>query len=816
MSEPAALADHLDQQSAAILAHWRATVEQDADLPDASRLPHAEFLDHIPALLERLAERLRGLPADAVGVAQQHGGHRWRQGYDISEVVSEFGHLRAALRRATNDFARGHGWGLDRFAAALETIDDVLDEATAESVRQFQEDSQAETQQALAEVKDRQRLIEDSWLSARLERTKLRGILRCLPVAVWVADAEGTIVGTNAEAERMQGFAPGAGTGGRLNVHDHPAEYRLNFPDGSECPPDRVPAARALSGEVVTREEYVWELRGGRRVLSVNASPLHDGEDGPVVGAVIVAVDVTESKRFQAALAEAEAQFRVIAEKSPVMIWRTDPSGGCDYVNQTWCEFRGLGPGHHLGEGWADGLHHDDRDRVLDELRLALVRRSVFEMSYRMKRHDGVFRWVNDRGTPFYDHEGKFCGYLGSCLDITPRIELEEALERQRALAEEASRHKTRLVSALSHDVRTPLNAVVLAAQLMEVLLDGNADAEVQECLRTIRHSVRNVLDLLGDLLDLSKLDAGATPPEVSRFPLEPVLAECLASIEPQARQKGLDVRLEPDGLAGVSFETDRSKLKQVLANFLSNALRYTERGHVRLYGERTDDQVRIIVEDTGVGIAVADQARIFDEFAVLDTPQHKTGEGTGLGLAICRRLAMLLGGEIRLSSAPGVGSTFSLVLPASVLTLTAPAAVEVRGASGGFDGAGAVLIAEDHADSRHTLARFLRRMGFRVLEAGNGRDALAAARQEPDLRVVLMDVNMPEMDGVEATLALRADPTLASVPIFALTGDVTVGNQHRIAEAGVNGYLEKPVTWDALREALDSVGPRTGVGKNG
>ncbi len=683
MTEPAVLADHLDQQSEAILAHWRTTVEQDRDVPEANRLSRSEFLDHIPALLERLAERLRGLPSDPAREGQRHGEHRWRQGYDLAEIVTEFGHLRSALRQSSTEFARANHWSLERFEAALAAIDDVLDEATAESVRQFQEDSQAESQQALAELKTRQRAIEDAWVSAKLERSKLRTILRSLPVAVWVVDGDGTIIGSNDAAERLLGFDPVTASAEPTNVHNLGPEYQITYHDGTICPHDALPVIRALRGEVVSQEEYAWVLQGVTRNLSINATPLTD-TDGAVVGAVVAVVDLTAHKRFEA------------------------------------------------------------------------------------------------------------------------------ALEQQKALAEDASQHKTRLVSALSHDVRTPLNAVVLAAQLLDVHLDGSSDSEVQECLRTIRHSVRNVLDLLGDLLDLSKLDAGATPQEVSRFPLEPVLAECLASIEPQARQKGLDVRLEPGPLAGVSFETDRSKLKQVLANLLSNALRYTDRGRVRLYGERVDDRVRIVVEDTGIGIAPDDQSRIFEEFAMLDHPHRPPGEGTGLGLAICRRLSSLLGGTIQLRSTPGVGSTFVLDLPASVLTLTAPAAIEIRGASGGFDGAGAVLIAEDHPDSRHTLARFLRRMGFRVLEAGNGRDALTAARQEPDLRVILMDVNMPEMDGVEATLALRADPRLTAVPIFALTGDVTVGNQHRIAEAGVNGYLEKPVTWDALREALDSVGPRT------
>ncbi|MBV8077175.1 MAG: response regulator, partial [Planctomycetaceae bacterium] len=505
---------------------------------------------------------------------------------------------------------------------------------------------------------------------------------------------------------------------------------------------------------------------------------------------------------LEARLAASEAQFRSIAEKLPVMVWRTNVLGLCDYVNQAWSDFRGRGRDRDLGEGWVEGVHPDDRPACLARWREAFERREPFGMTYRLLREDGQYRWVSDRGTPYFDPQGAFLGYLGTCMDITEQEELKRKLE-------EASQHKTRLVSALSHDARTPLNAVFLAAQLLESHLDGAQDAEVQQCLRTIRHSVRNVLDLLGDLLNLSRIDAGALPAEVTRFRLEPCLAECLASIEPQARLKGLDVRLEPGDLADTSLETDRSKLKQILANLLSNALRYTERGHIRIYGERTTDAIRIAVEDTGTGISPADQSRIFDEFAVLENSRRELGEGTGLGLAICRRLAELLKGEITLHSVPGVGSTFALVLPISVLTLNLPRPSDNAPFEKPTGDQGAVLVAEDHPESRQTLAKVLRRMGYRVLEADNGRDALTLAERER-LHAVLMDVNMPVMNGIEATLALRAQPRFRDLPIFALTGDVTLDNQRRIDEAGVDGYLEKPVTWDALRQALGSLGNRS------
>jgi signal transduction histidine kinase/ActR/RegA family two-component response regulator len=715
MREPALLADHLDEQTDTILAVWRATVERDGDVPEAERLSDREFLDHVPALLDRLADRLRGRPADVGAEGRKHGEHRWRQGYDVGALINEFEHLRTALCRATAQYARENDWGLSRLEGAFEAINDVLGEAAAESVRQFQDDSQAQTRMALAEACDRQRAAEQAREIARSEQDKLRTILASLPVAVWVVDAAGTFVAGNNLADEIHASVDPSYIG-RTNVHNLGPRYRLFRSDRSPYLGDELPLCRALQGETVLQEELIWEIRGEPHTLLVNAVPLRTGS-GVIDGAVSVAQDVSERKRAEEEL-----------------------------------------------------LAH------------------------------------------------------------------EEALKEQRARAEEASQHKTRLVAALSHDIRTPLNAVVLAVQLLEIHLKGAGtgtgvatgtvetapDVEIQESLRTIRHSVKNVLDLLGDLLDLTKIDAGVVRPEVSQFALDPVLAECLASIEPQARLKGLDIRLEPGNLTGRSLETDRAKLKQILANFLSNAVRYTERGRVGIGAELRAGQVRIAVADTGVGIDSRDQEKIFDEFAVLEHPRRRIGEGTGLGLAICRRLAGLLRGSITLASAPGSGSTFSLVLPDSVLVSVTSASAsgaetdsdsapdpEARAAvARPRDGLGAIVVAEDHDESRQTLARVLRRLGYLALEATNGREALDLIESSRPL-AVLMDVNMPVMDGVDATLALRGDPRWRDIPIFALTGDVTPDNQRRIGEAGVTGYLEKPVNLELLKQALTALNGR-------
>jgi len=785
MSETALLADHIDRQIDSILTVWKQTVERFGDVPDAGRLSDREFADHIPDLLERLAARLRGEVADAAEAGQKHGQHRWSQGYDIAEVVTELGHLRSTLVRDLFKFARRHHFDDSRIEHMIEAIDAVIDEAMAQSVRQFQEDGLSLNRTLLDEYERRK-------ADAEADRIKVQTVLKLLPVGVWVVDASGDFLGINREAERLQALTL-AETPDKLHLGALPLIQRVYRPDGSEYAAADLPLARALRGETIVQEDMTWPTKAGLLSITTDATPITSA-DGSILGAIVVVQDISDRKRLEADLAISEARFRAIVEKSPVLNWRTDQAGQVDFFNQTWLDFRGRTDDQESRDGWAEGVHPDDLARRLESFRRAFEHREPFAMVYRLRDAGGHYRWMTDRAAPYHDGRGTFLGYLGSCLDISDRIEMEAKLEQQ-------SQHKSRLMSALSHDARTPLNAVVLSAKLLESQAKDQDDPEVQECLTTIRNSVRNVLDLLSDLLDLSRIDAGATLAETSRFELRATLAECLSSIEPQARAKGLEICLDAGGLDRARVDTDRAKLKQILSNLLSNALRYTESGSIRLFATRSDATLKIGVQDTGVGIAQADHRRIFDEFAVLEHPNRARTEGTGLGLAICRRLANLLHGEIQLESEPGRGSTFTLALPDSVLTSeTAPA--EPAGVAPARDFTGAILIAEDHSDSRKTLAKVLRRMGYRVLEAGDGMQVLDLVRQETPM-VILMDVNMPELDGVETTLAIRRDPATRSIPIFALTGDVSVLNQQRIGDAGVDGYLEKPVTWEKLEAAL-------------
>ena len=299
MSQTAALADHIDDRTDSIIAVWRATVERKGDVPDAGRLSYVEFVDHVPEILDRIADRLRGDADEADDSGKKHGRVRWKQGYDVAEVVVELGHLRAALLDATFAHARELASDWESIERAVGAINAVLDDVAAESVAQFQQETRAEAQGLLAEAELRRSAVDG-------ERGKLQTVLNNLPVGVWVVNAAGKVIALNREAERLQGF-PASATIGRVDLHDHRPHYDLAAPDGRELTSEELPAIRALRGEDVAQQEMLWRVGGEERSTITNASPLRDA-GGAIAGAVVVAQDVSERVRLQADLGCSEGR----------------------------------------------------------------------------------------------------------------------------------------------------------------------------------------------------------------------------------------------------------------------------------------------------------------------------------------------------------------------------------------------------------------------------------------------------------------------------------------------------------------------------
>lgn len=519
-------------------------------------------------------------------------------------------------------------------------------------------------------------------------------------------------------------------------------------------------------------------------------------------------------QRTNQELARSESRFRMLADSAPSLIWMTDAEGNCTYLNRRWVEFTGCSPGEHLGDGWLNVVHPGDCGRVREVFRLGVETGSPVDLEYRARRHDGEYRWLLDYGVPIKDGEDRVVGYIGSCIDITERKQMEESLRSAKAEAEAATRAKSEFLANMSHEIRTPMAAILGYADL---LLDPEHSASDRvEYIQTIRRNGEHLLTVINDILDLSKIEAGKL--EIHLQACNPVqAAEDAASLmQVRAASKRLEFRVEHEWPLPASFQSDPLRLRQILVNLIGNAIKFTDHGHVvvRTRLVRTDQAAQLIfeVEDTGIGMSAEQLQHLFKPFSQVDTSATRRFGGTGLGLNISRRLARMLGGDITATSEPEKGSTFRLEIPLGAFEplelVHAPAKPTEPDAQPGDRGPvrleARILLAEDGPDNQRLISFLLKKAGAEVEIAPNGRVAvqmtLEAHRAGRPFHLILMDMQMPEMDGYAATSKLRLKGCTA--PIIALTAHAMSGDRERCIGAGCDDYLTKPVNRQQLLEA--------------
>jgi len=396
-------------------------------------------------------------------------------------------------------------------------------------------------------------------------------------------------------------------------------------------------------------------------------------------------------------------------------------------------------------------------------------------------------------------------------------------LSRLNAELERASRMKDEFLASMSHELRTPLNAVLGMAEALQEGVFGSANERQTRSLRVIVDSGRHLLALINDILDVSKVEAGKVALEPATHAVAPLLDAALHIVRRAAEKKGLSVEhaVAPNGL---EVRADARRLKQILVNLLSNAVKFTPAGGtIGVEASGDDEEVRIVVRDTGVGIAKEDLPRLFRPFSQLDSSLSRRHEGTGLGLVLVRKLAELHGGNVYLESEPGHGTRVTVTLPRyGPAAFGGPEGNGKDGARGG-EGDGVarasdaavnvlqacrvgtgplILLAEDNEANLETLVAYLEEAGFRIAVAHDGEEAEARARElKPDL--VLMDIQMPKVDGLEATRRLRASPETRALPIVALTALAMPGDRERCLAAGADEYLSKPLRLPFVVETI-------------
>ena len=641
--------------------------------------------------------------------------------------------------------------------------------------------------------------------------------------------------------------------------------------------------------------------------------------------------DIAECKHVKEAMSDGESRFRIIADNAPVLIWTAGLDNRCEFFNKVWLQFTGRSMEQEVGNGWAECVHSEDLQYCLNTYQAAFDAQQEFTMEYRLRRFDGEYRWLLDKGVPRYDEQGVFLGYIGSCFDITERKQLndqlrisesmkkavlessldaiitidmlgnicrfnqaasrmfgytigdvlgkpmhelfmperfhelyrqgfqhylttgesnmmgqrieqiarhrllgefpvemavtaihsgdqsyftatlrditeakrvEATLREGRELAEQENHVKSLFLAMMSHEIRTPLNAL-LGTQ--ELLADTPLDATQKSYLKVAKDAGIQLLMLVNDILDLTKVESGKLELENTVFDVEQVINEVVAIVFDGAKSKNLVLSLElaPDLSPWISG--DPWRFRQVLLNLLSNAIKFTSNGSVTVKlsprpAEACDGALLIEVIDTGIGIADDVQPKLFNLFTQADSSDTRKYGGSGLGLVISKRLVELWGGHLGLESQLGVGSRFwfSCGETAVAQTLLTSANAITNTLDLPFVAA-RLLLVEDSLANQAVLGALLSNAGHQVDFADCGAAGIKAARTK-DYDLIFMDVSMPDMTGMEATRSIRLlGGAAATVPIIALTAHAFKGYEEQCMAAGMNGFATKPVNKTAL-----------------
>ncbi|MGB5724879.1 MAG: ATP-binding protein [Parasphingorhabdus sp.] len=505
------------------------------------------------------------------------------------------------------------------------------------------------------------------------------------------------------------------------------------------------------------------------------------------------------------------------------VIFRTNGDLEWEFLNSAWEKLTGRSIKDSLGQNIAD-LFDIDGLKVLEShiesIRSGTVRRSRFEGS--LHRQDGSEVDIELTFSRLPSDDGSFVGIVGSIRDVTERKWMEQNLVSAREGAEKAADAKTRFLASMSHEIRTPMNGVLGFAQL---LMDSDLPAEQKSHARIILESGNAMMRLLNNILDISKVEAGQTNSTIKPMSMQHVLKSCVGLMAPIAHQKKFDLKLEIDQTVPELVLADGDHLRQIMLNLLGNAVKFTKTGAVTV-AARADNAdagkiiMHVMVSDTGIGIPSDRLEAIFSPFEQADTDTSQRFGGTGLGLTISRQLVSIMNGTIEVRSTEGKGTTFHIQFPVGEHSTTsidkksqtenlmpAGSGGQIEEPDGSADN-GKILVAEDHDINQILITEMIKRLGYQTVLAVNGEDAVekveAAARENAPFDLVLMDVQMPVMDGYEATETIRMNGHCeAELPILAITANAYPEDIDHCLQSGMQGHISKPVMIGTLQSSL-------------
>ena len=483
----------------------------------------------------------------------------------------------------------------------------------------------------------------------------------------------------------------------------------------------------------------------------------------------------------------------------------------------------GVSPDSFSGkyEDWFQCIHPDDQDCVKQAEQKAHQGDKECRVELRIIRPDGTIRFIDSFAFSQFNAQGEIEKTIGLNIDITDRKQAELQLQRINEELIRATRLKDEFLANMSHELRTPLNAILGMTEILEEQIFGDLNDRQMQSLHTIENSSKHLLELINDILDVAKIEAGQIHLSCQPSNIEALCQSSLVFIKQQAFNKKIQLEsLIPANLPTINL--DERRIRQVLINLLNNAVKFTSNGgkislqvsyiqvldNVAIAQGCPCDTIEMSVIDTGIGIAPDQIKRLFQPFVQVESALNRSYNGTGLGLALVKRLVELHGGEVRLTSELGVGSCFTIALPItpfcessivpeSPLPSTTESILKIEDVP-------LILLAEDNEENINLFATYLSLKGYRLVIAHNGYMAIDLAQKtHPD--VILMDIQMPEMDGLEAIQRIRQIPELADTPIIALTALAMSGDRDRCIAVGANDYLSKPVSLKQLVQKINT-----------
>mgnify|MGYP001217445681 CR=1 FL=1 len=664
-----------------------------------------------------------------------------------------------------------------------------------------------------SQLSDLAAFVADEWARAqarkaeeesRRERDAMRGtlaaIVEAMPVALVLTDREMRVHGASPRWIQSLGL-DGQIIHGRT-IYDLAPHMYSRWTEAYD---------RVLCGEPIKADRVrVREPGGAVRWYRAELAPWRNAQD-EVGGLIIASYDITDMVEALEATERSEQRLMLAMEIADIHVYEMD------YVRRELIK-AGAEDTFFTEPKTYDELFKDiycsidprDRDMVIEAWRRHVEEGEPYNPEYRLARSDDREIWTIGASRLIADSEGRPVRLIGALQNITERKESERALIQAKEDAEAANRAKSTFLATMSHEIRTPLNGVLGMAQAM-AMDNGLSDIQ-RERLEVIRQSGETLLAILNDVLDLSKIEAGKLELEEAEFDMAALARGAHAAFTAIANKKGLsfDLAIAPEAL-GV-YRGDSTRVRQILYNLVSNALKFTEQGEVRVSVARDAAGLRLSVSDTGIGIPPERLASLFQKFEQADASTTRRYGGTGLGLAICRELAGLMGGTIEAKSDAGKGASFFVTLPlpwvGASVPLPTPPTVEDHPTEALACSSLRVLAAEDNTVNQLVLRTLLHQIGVDPVLVDNGVAAVEAWERE-EWDVILMDVQMPQMDGPTATAAIRAREAREGrrrTPIVALTANAMA---HQVAEylnAGMDCFVPKPIEVGRLFEVLSQV----------